>query len=296
MCKFSTFALFISLIFFVINPAGAASGKPIGIKTQRGNLILIGGGSKPRIVLRTFVELAGGSNAPIIIIPTASGEPDTGEYYEKLFLEEIGCKNVTALPIKNKEDANREDYVTLVDEAGGCFFSGGDQNKILEAFTDTLVGAAIGRLYWRGQVIGGTSAGTACQSNPMITGEGDFSVIEADNVELKPGLGFFPGIIIDQHFVARKRQNRLISVVLENPEMLGVGIDEATAVWLKPNLDFQVLGTGWVFVYDAKNAKIHRQSPRKGEEQGKKMGVTNLKTHILIPGSKFSLKRRCPIQ
>ncbi len=263
---------------------------------QRGHLILIGGGSKPRVVLRTFVELAGGSQASSVIIPTASGEPDTGQYYQDLFLEQVGCTNVNSLEIRTREDAHRQDYVALVDGAGGCFFSGGDQNKILAALADTPVGEAIARLYWRGQVIGGTSAGTACQSDPMITGDGNFSVIEADNVKLKRGLGFFPGIIIDQHFVARRRQNRLISVVLENPQMLGVGVDEATAVWLKPNLNFQVLGRGWVFVYDAANAEIQRSVPRRGEERGKKMGVLNLKTHILLPGSTFSLKRRRPIR
>ena len=262
----------------------------------RGHLVLIGGGSKPRMVLRTFVELAGGSDAPIIVIPTASGDPDTGEYYEKLFVDEVGCTHVTALPIKTREDAASPEYVSMIDSAGGVFFSGGDQNKILAALAGTAVGSAISRLYWQGKVIGGTSAGTACQSDPMITGEGDFSVIEADNIELKPGLGFFPEIIIDQHFVARRRQNRLISTVLEHPERLGIGVDEATAVWLKPNLTFQVLGRGWVFVYDALDSKVQRSAPRKGEEQGKKLGVTNLKTHILLPGARFSLKRRCPLR
>ena len=264
--------------------------KPPEGRNQRGHLVLIGGGSKPRVVLRTFVELAGGSDAPIIIIPTASGEPDTGQYYQELFLNEVGCTNVTPLEIRTREDAQREDFVRLVDEAGGCFFSGGDQNKILKALSDTPVGDAIARLYWRGQVIGGTSAGTACQSDPMITGNGDISVVEAQNIELKKGLGFFPSIIIDQHFVARRRQNRLITTVLENPQFLGVGVDEATAVWLKPNLTFQVLGRGWVFVYDAAAAEINRLPHKKN------IGVTNLTTHILLPGQKFSLKRRRVIQ
>ena len=85
----------------------------------------------------------------------------------------------------------------------------------------------------------------------MLTGEGDFEVISAKNVELSPGLGLFPGAILDQHFVARKRQNRLLSVVLEHPQYLGVGIDEATAAWLKPDGTFEVLGDGAVVVYDA---------------------------------------------
>ena len=258
--------------------------------SQRGHLVLLGGGSKPRVVLRTFVELAGGSDAAIIIIPTASREPDTGQYYKDLFLKEVGCTNVTPLEIHTRQDAQREDFVQIADVAGGCFFSGGDQNKILSVLADTPVGDAIARLYWRGQVIGGTSAGTACQSDPMITGAGDLSVVEAENIVLKKGLGFFPGIIIDQHFVARRRHNRLITAVLEHTKLLGVGVDEATAVWLKPNLDFQVLGRGWVFVYDATAAEIQRLAHKKN------LGVTNLTTHILLPGMKFSITKRLVIQ
>ncbi|NIR40627.1 MAG: cyanophycinase, partial [Actinobacteria bacterium] len=88
--------------------------------------------------------------------------------------------------------------------------------------------------------------------------------ITADNVVLWPGLGLFPGVIVDQHFVARRRHNRLISVVLEHPELVGVGVDEATAVWVRPDGTFRVLGDGWVVVYDATDAAI-RHAPAPGD-------------------------------
>ncbi len=179
-----------------------------------------------------------------------------------------------------------------VRSAGGIFFSGGDQRRITEALLGTLVGDAVQQAHHRGAVIGGTSAGTACQSPLMITGDGDFTVITADNVELWEGLGLFPGVIVDQHFVARGRHNRLISVVLEHPELLGVGVDEATAVWVRPNGTFEVLGEGWVVVYDASKSEVVRQDGPEGRTD---LGVHSLKTHVLLPGDVFDLNRRAVV-
>ena len=255
----------------------------------KGNLVLIGGGEKPKAAMQKFVELAGGPGASIVAIPTASEEPDAASYYEKLFREEYGCSKAVSLDIKTKADAMRADYAQLAADAGGIFFGGGDQSRITRALLDTPVGAAIAMAYARGAVVGGTSAGTACQSDPMITGEGDFKVITANNVELARGLGFFRGVIIDQHFIARQRSNRLFSVILEHPELLGVGVDEATAVWVRPDQTFEVLGQGWVMVIDASGAKVDRQPGEKGKDH---LGAHGLKVHVLLPGEVFDVKSR----
>jgi len=123
----------------------------------------------------------------------------------------------------------------------------------------------------------------------MITGDGDFTVITADNVELWPGLGLFRGVIVDQHFVARRRHNRLISVVLEHPELLGVGIDEDTAVWVRPDGSLKVLGEGWVVVYDATTAEVHRRSR---DANGDDLGVHGMTMHVLLPGDVFDVPSR----
>ncbi len=123
----------------------------------------------------------------------------------------------------------------------------------------------------------------------MITGDGDFTVITADNVELTPGLGLFRGVIVDQHFVARQRYNRLISVVLEHPELLGVGVDEETAVWVRPDGTFKVLGEGWVVVLDASESNISRSVQDGGRTD---LGVHDLRTHVLQPGEVFDLAKR----
>lgn len=259
----------------------------------KGHLVLIGGGEKPPEVMRTFVELAGGPAAPIVVIPTASAAPDTGAYYVKLFKEDYGCSDVVSLGIRSPADARRPEYVELAARAGGIFFGGGDQVRILTALANSPVLAAIRAAFARGAAIGGTSAGTACQSPLMLTGEGDFSGIRSRSVELWDGLGFFRGVIVDQHFLARQRQNRLISVILEHPEYLGVGIDEDTAVWVRPDGTFTVMGRNAVMVVDAAAAKLGRQPKDTGQDG---LGAHGLKVHVLLPGEVFDTRTRAVVE
>ncbi|MEP0775208.1 MAG: cyanophycinase [Acidobacteriota bacterium] len=255
----------------------------------RGHLVLIGGGEKPRDAMETFVRLAGGPDASIVVIPTASEEPDIVEYYMSLLGQQYGCRNVTVLPVRTRTDAQRLELAAQAREAKGIFFAGGDQVRITAALLDTPLLAAIAEAFGRGAVIGGTSAGTACQSPLMITGEGDFTIIRAGAVELKPGLGFFSGVIVDQHFVARQRLNRLLTVLLEHPHLLGVGVDEDTAVWVRPDNTFVVLGHRSVVVLDAQEAKVHR---REVEGHAPALGAHGLRVSILLPGETYDLTRR----
>lgn len=250
----------------------------------RGSLVLIGGGSKPPPILRHFVALAGGPQASIVVLPTASGLPDTGSYYEELFAEATGATNVRALALKTRADAFRPEFVSALREADGVFFSGGDQSRITDALLGTPALRALAQAHARGAVLGGTSAGTACMSSPMLTGEGDLSLVKAGNIETAPGLGFFSGVIVDQHFLARRRQNRLLSLVLEHPARLGIGVDEATAVWVRPDGTLRVLGEAGVLIYDASRAQVTRQ--------GDALGVAGLTAHLLLAGQGFDLERR----
>jgi cyanophycinase len=279
---------FVASICAVVSAAASVAGSQ-----TRGHLVLNGGGDKPRVVMEKFIELAGGRSASIVVFPTASGEKDTPRYYRSLFKTEYGCEDVFIAPVETRQDAEAAALVDRIDRAGGIFFAGGDQRRIISALRDTPVGDAVRRAYDRGATVGGTSAGTACQSPLMITGDGDFERITADNVVLWPGLGLFQGVVVDQHFVARSRHNRLIAVVLEHPELLGVGVDEATAVWVKPDNSFEVLGEGWVVVYDAAGATVHR---RESDDDTVPLGVHGLVTHVLLPGEVFDLERRVPVR
>lgn len=261
-----------------------------GDAQAKGHLVLIGGGEKPPEVMRKFVELAGGKDAPIVMIPTASSEPDAASYYEKLFREEHGCTNAVSLDIRKKADAQRADWTDLARKARGIFFGGGDQIRITNALLGTPVGDAIAAAFASGAVVGGTSAGTACQSERMITGEGSFSQVATRSVELWTGLGFLPsGVVVDQHFIRRQRQNRLLSVILENPELLGVGVDEETAIWVRPDGTFQVLGRSGVMVFDAQGGRVSRKPRDTGQDL---LGVHALKLHLLLPGETYDLFTR----
>lgn len=269
-------------LMIALAATGLAQDAPPG-----GHLVLIGGGSKPPEAMRKFVELAGGPSSPIVIIPTASSEPDTGEYYVKLFGDEHGCTNVTPLEIRTKEDASLAEHVAAVRQARGIFFSGGDQRRILDALEDTPVLEAIRERWRRGAVIGGTSAGTACQSPLMITGDGNFEVIQAGAVELRDGLGLFPGVVVDQHFIARQRFNRLMSVVLEHPDLVGVGIDEATAAWVRPDGTLEVIGRSAVMVIDARGVRPDRKPLDAGKAL---LGARDVRVHVLVEGDVFDLR------
>ena len=258
----------------------------------KGHLVLIGGGEKPPQAMRKFVELAGGPDAPIVVIPTASEEADAVEYYANLFGKDLGCTKVAVLDIKSREDAARPEFVERTKGASGIFFGGGDQSRITRALLDAPVGAAVAEAFARGAVVGGTSAGTACQSARMITGEGDFTVIRAGAVELARGLGLFPGVIVDQHFVARQRSNRLLSVILEHPDLLGVGVDEDTAIWVTPGGTLEVIGSRSVVVYDAAEATVTRAAAADGKDL---LGVRGLRMDVLLPGDRYDLDRRKPI-
>ncbi len=271
-------------------PQPAVSDEPA---PRAGHLVLIGGGDKPADAMLKFVALAGGKDAPIVVIPTASGEPDAAEYYEKLFREELGCTDAVSLRIRSRADASRPDFVALARKARGIFFGGGDQIRITNALLGTPVGDAIAAAFAGGAVVGGTSAGTACQSEKMITGEGDFTQVRTRSVELWKGLGFLPrDVVVDQHFLRRQRQNRLLSVVLEDPSLLGVGVDEATAIWVRPDGTLQVLGESGVMVFDAKGAALSRQPRPTGQDL---LGIRDLTVHLLLPGDTYDLRTRRPL-
>lgn len=266
----------------------AAAGEPV----SPGHLVLIGGGDRAEKAMRKFVELAGGPEAPIVLIPTASEEPETHAEYLRELTDWCGCEKVVMLPIKTREDAARPDFVEEVNQAGGIFFGGGDQSRITRALLGTPVGEAIVAAFKRGAAVGGTSAGTACQSALMITGEGDFDVVREGAVALDRGLGLFQGVIVDQHFLARRRENRLISAILEHPGLVGVGVDEDTAVWVKPGGTFEVVGERSVAVFDAGQAVVRKHPAAAGKPL---LGVHDLRLHILLPGEGFDLNTRTPL-
>jgi cyanophycinase len=259
----------------------------------RGCLFIIGGGERDEPMMRRYIDLARGfGSGKIVVFPMASAEPkETGDALVEE-MKKLGAANAVNC-ILTREQALAEGSVSLLDGVGGVFFSGGDQSRQMAVLLHTPMHRRLLDLYEKGCVMGGTSAGAAVMSEVMITGdekrkaeEGkEFSTIEADNVVTAEGLGFLRTAIIDQHFVARKRLNRLISVVAERPALLGVGIDESTAIIVRPDQIFEVLGESNVLVLDGS-----RERARTGT--GRRLGFRGLILDSLLAGDRFDLAAR----
>ncbi len=259
----------------------------------KGRLFIIGGGERDEAMMRRFVEVARGfGTGRIVVFPMASSEPkETGDGLVKE-LEKLGAPGAASF-ILTREQALAEGSDRILDGVGGVFFSGGDQSRQTAVLLHTPIHMRLLELYAAGCVMGGTSAGAAVMSEVMITGderrqpgEGhEFETIEARNVVTAEGFGFLKTAIIDQHFVVRRRLNRLISLIAEKPKLLGIGIDESTAVVVERGRRFEVVGEGQVLVWDASKARVR-------EADGGKLGFTGMVFHVLLPGDRFDLDSR----
>jgi cyanophycinase len=259
----------------------------------RGKLFIIGGGRRSDGMMEEFVRLAGGpAHARIIVLPMASGDPDTAGMEQVAEFSEMGAR---AEWIQfTREQASNPASSARLDSATGIYFTGGDQARVTRAVLGTPLYRKLHELHRRGVVIGGTSAGAAIMSKIMLTGDerlnkdsnNAYVFIKRDNVVTVEGLGFLGTVIVDQHFIRRKRLNRLLSVVLENPAMLGIGIDESTAIIVEPDSTFRVIGDRSVMIFDAGGAARIRTNAVGN------MGVTGVQLHLLLPGDRFNLRTR----
>ena len=217
--------------------------------TQRGYIIPIGGGEEkfenPEI-LRKFVELSGGKDAVITVIPTASQLDDTGSRYQKIF-EEIGVKKTYSLPITERTDAQKPEYVKTLEKSTGIFITGGNQLRLSTILGGTPIAQTIRQLNAQGVNYAGTSAGAAIVSQHMIIGGSTGIVPTEDGVNLSPGMGLVNTIVVDQHFNERNRLARLLSAVSYNPFLVGIGLDEDTAAFIDHNNDGR--STHWRCAY-----------------------------------------------
>ena len=261
----------------------------------RGHLLIVGGGPIPDAILERFVALAGGpGKARIVLYPMASEYEDAGLELAADF-RKLGAEAERILLTREKADT--EEAARRLDGVTGVWFVGGDQARLTAALLGTRVEAAIRERYRQGAVVGGTSAGAAVMSTPMLTGEerrpgGErppakdssdaYMTIARDNVITEQGFGLLPGTIVDQHFVRRRRNNRLLSLVLENPALVGVGIDESTALEVGPEGPWKVLGTSVAVVYDARKARI---TPAGAAP----LGAADVRLHVLPAGATFDL-------
>lgn len=259
-----------------------------------GQLLIIGGAEDKEgdcKILREFVRRAGGVNARIVVMTVATEMPrEVGENYIRVF-ERLGAEDIRIVDTVQREDASSSTYLEAVEKATGVFFTGGDQARITSILKDTEIDAAIHRRYQEGIIVAGTSAGAAMMPDVMIV-EGDSETNPRVNVvEMAPGMGFLPGIVIDQHFLQRGRLGRLLSALAQQPAVLGIGIDENTSVVVQNN-KLQVVGEGAVTIVDVADI-VHTNIGEILKDEA--LAICGAKLHILPDGYKFDLGSRKPI-
>ena len=259
---------------------------------QKGTLFIVGGGRQPDALVARFVELAGGpGRARIAVVPMASGAAQESGDGKVEQLEEFGA-DAFNLNL-SRAQAMTDSAAALLDDVTGVWFVGGDQARLVDVLERTPVLDAVRAHYERGAVLGGTSAGAAIMSDSMLTGSqivagedtigyhGDeYRRIVRGSIEIVTGFGFLKDAIIDQHFIERERHNRLLSVVLERPSMIGAGIAEGTAIEVAPDGKWTVRGRGAVVIYDARDADI---TP----EASPSLGAAGIRMHLLPAGATF---------
>jgi cyanophycinase len=258
---------------------------------QRGWIIPIGGAEdklQRRRILSRFVSLSGGSEARIVIIPTASRLTTTGDRYLRLFTE-LGAKDVQVADILTRDDAEREDYLQMIENATGVFLTGGNQLRITTIIGGTSAAKAIRRGNAKGLNVAGTSAGASVLSDHMIAFGKDGSSPRAGAVRLAPGLGLTNRFIIDQHFRQRDRLGRLISALAFNPHPTGIGLDEDTAAFIGPDNTLEVEGSGALTLVDSSKTQFSSMAEAGVSDPICVLGIT---VHILAKGATYNLHTR----
>lgn len=230
------------------------------------NLIMIGGGKRTEDVLRKIVELSGGESSKLLVITWATNLPNESFEAFKKDIEKVSKIALMSAPILPLNEQAKAEFLQQLKEATGIFFTGGSQNRVMEVLQDETLLKALQEKYNGGTLFAGTSAGTAIMSEIMLTGEGEFTVIDGKKVQTRKGIGLVKEAIVDQHFVKRSRQNRLLGLVLQYPKLLGIGIDEDTAFWLKDNRLGEILGDSQVIIFDAAKEPMKFYLLRKGEK------------------------------
>jgi cyanophycinase len=259
--------------------------------TDRGYIIPIGGAEEkfhnPEILDR-FIEICGGKDARIAIIPTASELEDTGRNYEKLF-RKIGVKHAQVLQIETREDCQDNTHVEYINKSDGVFMTGGNQLRLSTTLGGTMVAQTIRRRNAAGMHVAGTSAGAAFMPEHMIAGGDEGSTPSPDMVTMAPGLGLTNSFIIDQHFRQRDRLGRLLTALAYNPFAIGIGLDEDTAAFIRPGDDLEVVGSGGITIIDPTHLSY---SSMDRARRGDPVSLIDVKLHILIAGGRFEIQSR----
>lgn len=234
------------LPLLLVIPGPSAHGQEVG--PASGSLVIVGGGMRDPSIVKRFVELAGGEEARIVVVPTAGGRGNYDESNCGLGTwQQMEAASVTCLHTNDPAEADTEEFVQPIREATAVWFNGGRQWRIADSFLGTLAEAEFRRVLERGGVIGGSSAGATIQGSYLVRGDtGGNTIMMGDH---QVGFGYLKNTAIDQHVLRRNRQFDLVEVIEAHSELLGIGIDENTAIVVQGD-EFEVIGQSYVLIYD----------------------------------------------
>ena len=256
--------------------------------------MIIGGAEdklRARTILREFVAASGGADARIAVIPTASSLGDAVvEVYDALF-RSLGAGDVVSVRPETRDDAHAAGLVERLDSCTGIFMTGGNQLKLSSIVSGTPVGDAIVAAHHRGAVVGGTSAGASIQSSHMVAFGGPGSTPKQRMTQVAAGLGLLESAVIDQHFDQRNRYGRLLMIVAQSPQLIGIGVDEDTAAVVSEEGGHQLLrvtGRGSVTIFDPARVVTNAYEAKRSSP----LLASGVVLHVLPAGAVFDLDTR----
>jgi len=243
-------ALGVAATFMLSPPASAQiqNGAPPQVGPERGSLVVVGGAMRSPAIYQRFIELAGGPDAHIVLVPTAGGAEEYDDFYQGIYAwRENGARNLTILHTQDPAVADTEAFIEPLKTAGGVFFFGGRQWRLVDAYGGTRTEEAFREVLERGGVIGGSSAGASIQGSFLVRGDTRSNTVMMGDHQR--GFGYLRNVGVDQHVLRRNRQFDMIEVIEAHPELLGIGLDEDTAIIVQGDR-FQVLGSSYAIIYD----------------------------------------------
>lgn len=269
--------ILIASIIALLQPLLARGQATADVGPAKGTLVIIGGGGRSQAIVQRFIEIAGGPDAPLVAVPTADDQDDKGERIVA-FLRKAGATKVTLLHTRDPKMADTDAFVQPLRAAKGVWLGGGRQWRMADAYLGTRTVKELFAVLERGGVIAGSSAGATIQGSYLVRG-----APEGNTIMMAPGheagFGFLKDSAIDQHWATRKREQDLVPVIERHPELLGIGLDEDTAIIVQGDR-FEVMGRGPVGVYDARSAAWKTSTPWQ----------------TLHPGEAFDLKARAVVR
>jgi cyanophycinase len=258
----------------------------------RGALIIIGGHEDKEGHRAILKEVASRLNGGKLVIATVASHEPEGYFtsYQEAFAD-LGLTDLVELYVNERAETRESNIAEIFADAAGVFFTGGDQLRISSQIGDTPVERMVRELHDRGGLIAGTSAGASVMSETMLVKGTSSESHRIGDLHMAPGLGLVPDVIIDQHFAERGRIGRLLGAVAQNPRVLGIGIDENTAIVVEGRR-FRVVGVGAVYIVDGSQVTHSNIAEARPERT---LSMHDVRMHVLSSGDRFDLERRTPI-